>query len=70
MIFSGCGPGRADGSSSEVEAANCWQVSSDGEIRLQEGGEVARSGWEVNVPKSSFAETISNSYRKKQNINC
>ena len=52
MIFhvvAGCGAGGIDGSSSALEATNCWKISANGEICLQEGREVAESEWKVNI---------------------
>ena len=44
----GCRPGGIVRIGSKAEATNSWKVSSDGEVRLQEGGEMAQPGWEVN----------------------
>ena len=45
----GCRPGGIVRIGSKAETTNSWKVSSDGEVRLQEGGEVAQPGWKVDL---------------------
>ena len=43
----GCRPGGIVRIGAKAETTNSWKVSSDGEVRLQEGGAVAQPGWKV-----------------------